>query len=73
MTAHTIALSSWSARRLLRRLRSGIGDVNAAHAARCRHAQLTDRDLRDIGLSRDDVLGTPRYQPHLPFFMQHGF
>jgi hypothetical protein len=47
--------------------------VCAAHDAHRQHEEVSDRDLGDVGLSRDDALGIPSYQPELPFFMQRGF
>jgi uncharacterized protein YjiS (DUF1127 family) len=62
-----------SIRGLFRRLRAGIARLDAAHEARRRHLAVSDRDLMDVGLSRDDVVGVSSHQPLLPFFLQHGF
>jgi hypothetical protein len=75
MTAQvqTIAVASWSPLGLLRRLVDHIEDVNAAHDACRLHRGVSDRDLRDAGLSREQALGVANHQPDLPFFMQPGF
>jgi uncharacterized protein YjiS (DUF1127 family) len=75
MTAQvqTFVVASWSPLGLFRRLFDRIEDVNAAHEACRRHRDLSDRDLRDAGLSREEALGVSNHQPDLPFFMQPGF
>ncbi|HMO09343.1 MAG TPA: hypothetical protein PKD10_17110 [Paracoccaceae bacterium] len=67
------AVPSWTFPGLFRRLRARIGGVNAAHAALRQHLAVTDRDIRDVGLLRDEVVGLPSHQPDLPFFMQRHF
>ena len=47
--------------------------VAAAHARRCTLDSLTQADVRDMGLAREDATGIPTIQPDLPFFMQSGF
>jgi hypothetical protein len=76
MTAHVLKLEATPLdlpRRLRRLLGVGLTKVSAAHEARRRYQELADREVRDAGLSRDVVLGLPKYQPDLPFFMQPGF
>jgi hypothetical protein len=75
MTAQieTFPTTSWPRPGPFHRLRAHFGAVNAAHEAGRRHLAVTDRDFKDAGMSRDEVVGIPSYQPDLPFFMQHGF
>ena len=75
MTAqvHSIFSTFRSLPGIFRRLFAHIGAVNDAYDARRRHLAVTERDLKDVAMSRDDVLGTPGYNPELPFFMQHDF
>jgi hypothetical protein len=75
MTAQvqTLVVASWSPFGLFRRLFDRIEDVNAAHEACLLHREVSDRDIRDAGMSREEVLGVANHQPDLPFFMQPGF
>ncbi len=75
MTAQvqTVFVASWSQTRLFRRLFTSIGNVNAAHEACLLHRDVSDRDLQDAGLSREEALGVSNHQPDLPYFMQPGF
>jgi uncharacterized protein YjiS (DUF1127 family) len=75
MTAQiqTLIVASWSPSGHFRRLFDRIEDVIAAHDARRLHQGVSDRDLRDAGLSREEALGVSNHQPDLPFFMQPGF
>ncbi|AZQ66945.1 hypothetical protein EF888_07205 [Silicimonas algicola] len=75
MTAQTetFPVTSWSLPRLFHRIRANNDRLTAAHEATRQHLALTERDLSDVCLSRDHVVGIPRYQPELPFFMQHNF
>ena len=66
----TPAAPFWSPAGLLDHLSRHLDRINAAHKARHRHLAVNDRDLKDAGGTRDDVVGSPGYQPHLPFFMQ---
>ena len=47
--------------------------VDQAHVRRCQAEVVTDETIRDVGLSRDVILGEPTWQQDLPFFMQRGF
>ena len=69
----TFFVASWSPSGLFRRLFVSIGNVNAAHEACRLHRVVSDRDLHDAGLSREEALGVSNHQPDLPFFMQPGF
>ncbi len=75
MTAQvqTVAATFWSLSGLFGRIRANTDALNAAHNARRQHLAVTDVDLKDVGLSRDEVVGSPCHQPDLPFFMQHDF
>jgi uncharacterized protein YjiS (DUF1127 family) len=57
----------------LRSLLAGMKKVSAAHDARRRFMELSDLDVRDAGLSREDAAGVASHQPDVPFFMQPGF
>ena len=69
----TIAATFWSFSGLLRSIRANTDSSNAAHNARRQHLAITDGDLKDVGLLREEVVGSPCYQRDLPFFMQHDF
>jgi uncharacterized protein YjiS (DUF1127 family) len=69
----TFRPTRWSLTGLFRHLRAKSDDLNAAHEARRAHMAVTDRDLKDVGLSRDEVVGVTSHQPELPFFMQYDF
>ena len=75
MTAQvqTVFVASWSPAGLFRRLFTSIGNVEAAHEACRAHRDVSDRDIQDAGLSREEALGVSNHQPDLPFFMQPGF
>ena len=75
MTAQvqTIAAKFWSLSGLFDRIRTNTDAVNAAYNARRQHLAVTDADLKDVDLSRDEVVGSKCHQPDLPFFMQHDF
>jgi uncharacterized protein YjiS (DUF1127 family) len=75
MTAQvqTFVVASWSPSGFFRRLFARIADVNDAHEACRLHREVSDRDLQDAGLSREEALGISNHQPDLPFFMQPGF
>jgi hypothetical protein len=47
--------------------------VNDAHEACRLHREVSDRDLHDAGLAREEALGISNHQPDLPFFMQPDF
>jgi hypothetical protein len=75
MTAQvqTFVVASWSPSGFFRRLFARIADVNDAHEACRLHREVSDRDLHDACLTREEALGVPNHQPDLPFFMQPGF
>lgn len=75
MTVHILTFDEKTSS-FTRRLRSLLGameSVGAAHDARRQHVEVSDRDLGDVGMLREDALGVPSFQPELPFFMQSGF
>ncbi len=68
-----LARPFWSFPGVFLRLRAHREELAAAQAARLRHLSLSETDLDDIGMTGEDVLGTPSHQPALPFFLQPGF
>ena len=62
-----------SCHRMLKRLFRPAVRVNAAYDACRKYHEVTDADLKDIGLTREDALGIPSQQSDLPFFMQPEF
>ncbi len=70
---HSDAAKFWSLPGPFLRLHAHIDALNAAYDARRRHLAVTERDLKDVSMPRDDVVGGPGYHPKLPFFMQHDF
>ena len=62
-----------SCQRMLKRLFRPVGRVNTAYDSCRKYHEVTDADLKDIGLTREEVLGIPSQQLGLPFFMQPEF
>jgi hypothetical protein len=68
-----IALTGPTGPGLLQRLRQHLARNEAAMAGQARRAALDPGQVRDSGLTPDDLTGAPSHDPALPFFMQAGF
>jgi hypothetical protein len=55
------------------RARTHMRRAEAAHDRLCAARVVTDDTIRDLGLSREYILGGPTWQADLPFFMQRNF
>ncbi|MFN5998980.1 MAG: hypothetical protein ACK47C_15735 [Paracoccaceae bacterium] len=70
---HAVRVSGAPRLGLWTRLRRHIAELDNAHGRQANLMCLSDADVSDSGLSREDLMTESSYEPALPFFFQSGF